>query len=285
MRLSARRRQRMRFRDTGVEPRRANLPGGGSVEVVRLGQGDPILLVPGLAGGWRLLAPLARRLARRHEVVLVGLRGDEGLLTTTPAGGVGDYARDVAALIEQMGLERPTVLGVSFGGAVALELAADHPSLVGGLILHGAAASFRMGMGATIALRVLERLPLPRDSAFINQFFNILYGCRPEPGPLVDFVVERCWETDQGVMAGRLRALESFDVSDRLWRIEAPTAVLAGARDVVVSPSRQQALAEGIAGARFATIPGAGHVGFLTHGAEVARHAERHAREAHRSAI
>jgi pimeloyl-ACP methyl ester carboxylesterase len=54
--------------------------------------------------------------------------------------------------------------------------------------------------------------------------------------------------------------------------------VLAGARDVIVPVARQRALADGIAGARFETIPSAGHVGFLTHRAEVVRDIRRHLR-------
>ena len=104
--------------------------------------------------------------------------------------------------------------------------------------------------------RVLERYPLPSDSPFVNQFFNLLYGRKPEPGPLVDFVVQRIWETGQGVMARRLAQLESFDVSDQLWRIDVPTLVLAGGRDVIVPPSRQQALADAIAGAAVQVIAG-----------------------------
>jgi pimeloyl-ACP methyl ester carboxylesterase len=94
----------------------------------------------------------------------------------------------------------------------------------------------------------------------------------------VDFVVDRIWQTDQKVIADRLAKLELFDVSDRLWRIDAPTLVLAGARDVIVPVARQRALAEGIAGARFETIGSAGHVGFLTHRAEVVREIRRHLR-------
>ena len=65
----------------------------------------------------------------------------------------------------------------------------------------------------------------------------------PEPGPLTDFVVERCWETDQAVMARRLALLENYDVSDRLWRLDMPTLVVAGSRDVIVPATRQKALA------------------------------------------
>src|SRR5262249_7426137 len=142
---------------------------------------------------------------------------------------------------------------------------------------------FRAGLGATIARRVLERFPLPSDNRFLNQFFNLLHGGKPEPGPLADFVVERCWETDQGVMAHRLRLLESVDVADRLWRIDVPTLVLAGTRDVIVPPERQRALAGAIAKARFVSLEGAGHIGFLTHKAEVARQVNQLLRRARRS--
>ena len=60
------------------------------------------------------------------------------------------------------------------------------------------------------------------NNRFVNQFFNLLHGGKPESETLADFVVERCWETDQSVMASRLHALESFDVSERLWQIDAP---------------------------------------------------------------
>jgi 3-oxoadipate enol-lactonase len=247
----------------------------GIVEVVRMGRGEPILLVPGLAGGWRLLAPLARRLASRHEVILASLWGDQGLMIGPGRTTLSAYAGDLAELVEALRLERPTVFGVSFGGAVALELAVEHPGCLGSLVVQGAEARFRGGIGAQIARRVLERFPLPSDNGFVNQFFNILHGRRPEPGALPEFVVRRCWETDQGVMAGRLRALETFDVSDQLWRVDVPTLVLAGTRDVVVAPARQRALAEAIPGARFESLEGAGHIGFLTHREEIARHVGR----------
>jgi pimeloyl-ACP methyl ester carboxylesterase len=249
---------------------------GDWVDVVQMGQGDPLVLVPGLAGGWKLLAPLAQKLARYYQVTISGLRGDRFRLGTIWAREMADHAHDLGCLIDRLGLERPAVFGVSFGGAVALELAAEQPYKLGALIVQGAEARFRTTLGATIARRVLERFPLPRDNGFVNQFFNLLYGGKPEPGPLVDFVVQRCWETDQSVMAQRIGLLESFDVSDRLWRIDVPTLVLAGTCDVIVPLSRQRALAESIPGARFERLEGAGHVGFLTHRAGVVQQVRQH---------
>ena len=255
--------------------------GGELVDVIRMGKGLPLVLVPGLAGSWRLLLPLARRLAHRFEVITYGLRGDS--FPSPGSGGqpgdvldIGGYADDLAALIEQLGLDRPAVFGVSFGGAIALELAVEHPSSLGALIVQGADARFGCTIGSSIARRVLERFPLPSDNQFVNQFFNLLHGAKPEPGPLADFVVERIWETDQSVMARRLAQLESFDISDRLWQIDVPTLVLAASKDAIVSAARQKRLASSIPGARLEIVEGAGHIGFLTHANEVVRQVRRH---------
>lgn len=275
MRIASKRRTEWLMSDYVYDGRRRQIRvGGARVEVVEIGRGEPIVLVPGLAGGWKLLAPLARSLARNHRVILYGLRDEFDPLSTRPATQIGDLARDLDGLIGELGLERPAVFGVSFGGAVALEFAVDHPHRVGRLILSGIEARFRTTLGSTIARRVLERFPLPADNPFVNQFFNLFHGGKPGPGPMARFLVERCWETDQGVMARRLAMLDGFDVSDRLWRLDAPTLILAGTRDVVVPASRQEALASSIAGARFEAIEGAGHIGFLTHSADVARHVE-----------
>ena len=286
MRVAAKRQSRWLIASQLIEgtQRQVRLDDGEWVEVVRVGSGDPIVLVPGLAGGWRLVAPLAERLSRRFEVIICGLRGDRFPMGGGLAREMGDHAHDLAAVIGRLGLERPAVFGVSFGGAVALELAVEHPGKVGALIVHGADARFRTSVASTIARRVLERFPLPSDNGFVNQFFNLLHGGKPEPGPLAEFVVERCWETDQSVMARRLALLESFDVADRLWRIEVPTLVVAGTRDAVVPAPRQRALASLIPGARFESIEGAGHVGFLTHRREIVREVTALMRQVNHSA-
>jgi len=251
------------------------------VDVIRVGEGPPLVLLPGLAGGWKLLWPLAQGLARHFEVFLVGLRGDRDPLIGLDGGpgmpwDLEEYAHDVKDLIDRLGLSSPAVMGVSFGGAVALEFAVRYPQAVSSLIVNGADSRFRTTIASTIARRVLERYPLPSNSPFVNQFFHLLYGRKPDPGPVVDFVTERIWETDQGVMARRLAQLESFDVCEELWRIDVPTLVLAGARDVIVPTARQRLLADAIPGARFQAIEDAGHVGFLTHRAEVVRAVRRH---------
>lgn len=271
MRLAARRRRRWDLDREGMEGDYIELAftRSGTIEVLRMGEGDPLVLVPGLAGGWRLLAPLARALARSHEVILYGLDGDRRAIGSRFPRTVADHAHDLSNLLHALRLERPTVFGVSYGSAIALELAAEEPHRLGSLVLSGAAATYPLGLGANIALKALEKFALPPNSPFLNQFFNLLHGQRPDDPDLAQFVTERLWETDQGVVASRIRSLESYDVTERLWRIEAPTLILAGTRDVVVPPARQRALADAIPGARFESVAGAGHIGFLTHTADM----------------
>jgi len=248
------------------------------VSATEMGQGEPIVLVPGLAGGEGLLGPLARLLARDHRVITYGLRGDRFPAGLTRPHDLGELANDLGELIGQLGLERPTVFGVSFGGAIALELAIEQPQRLGALVLQGVEPRFRPNLGATIARRVLERFPLPSDNRFVNQFFNLLHGGKPEPGPLVDFVIERCWETDQSIIAQRIAMLESFDVANRAWQIDVPTLVMAGTRDVIVPSIRQRALAAAIPTAQFELLEGAGHIAFLTHRVEVTRMVRKYLR-------
>ncbi len=89
-------------------------------------------MIPGLAGGWKLLSPLARSLARHYAVTSSGLRGDhDPWIGLHGRPGVpwdmGEYAHDVKDLIDRMGLSSPAVMGVSFGGAIALEFAVTYP--------------------------------------------------------------------------------------------------------------------------------------------------------------
>jgi pimeloyl-ACP methyl ester carboxylesterase len=264
------------FEARGFEERVVELSDGSRVTVARMGQGSPLVMVAGLSGGWEWLAPLADRLARRRglEVWVTSLRGDDsqaqGWLGGSSRRSMSDYAGDLATVLNRLGLERPTIFGVSFGGAVVLEYAVTWPERLRGLILQGTEARFTQPLGARLARGILERYPLPQDNPFVNQFLRLLFGKAVEAGPLWEFVVERCWSVEQAELVNRLAALEAFDVSDRLDRIDAPTLVLAGARDVIVPPSRQKLLAQAIDGADFAVIPDAGHIGFLTHPGPIA---------------
>jgi len=106
---------------------------------------------------------------------------------------------------------------------------------------------------------------LPTDNAFVNQFFNLLFGRPQQQDALFHFVTRLCWQTDQSVMSYRYRLVKEFDFGAKVERIQAPTLIVSGDRDVLVSRKSHRELANGIKGARSARLPGCGHLAFLTH--------------------
>src|SRR5262249_2580430 len=142
------------------------------------GEGSPLVLVPGLAGSYGLLEPVARELARSHQVIAPALRAEDDCFALRRRFDIRDLADDVRQFIDALGLERPAVCGVSFGGIVATEFAATHPHRLSALVLQGVGDRYERGLLQRIARIVLSDYPLPSDSPFVNQFFNLLLGRR-----------------------------------------------------------------------------------------------------------
>jgi len=246
-----------------------------TVDYQEWGEGPPLIVVPGLAGGFQLLGPLARLLAANFRVISYQLRGEDDCFTLRRPFGISDLVEDLAELLEWQGLEAPTLMGVSFGGVLALEFAARYPTRLNKLIVQGVGAHFERGLLQRIAGVVLSRYPMLADNPFINQFFNLLFGGRQQKGPLFEFVTRQCWQTDQSVMAHRLHLVEQLDLADRLHRIRVPTLVLAGDRDLLVSQESLQALCDGIPQAASVRLPGCGHLAFVTKPARIAGEVRR----------
>jgi pimeloyl-ACP methyl ester carboxylesterase len=217
-----------------------------------------------------LLGPLARALARDHQVISFQLRGEDDCFALRQRFDLADLAADLNELLDWLGLERPALLGVSFGGVVALELAIHRPGRVRALALQGVGPRFETGLLQRVASLVLSRYPLPVDNPFVNQFFNLFFGTKQEPGPLYDFVTRQCWQTDQGVMAHRFRLAEAVDFTGRLTGVRAPALLLAGDRDLLVSAAALNEMARKIPSARALRLGGCGHLACVTHPERVA---------------
>src|SRR5262245_28601262 len=69
------------------------------------GEGPPLILIPGMAGGIELVAPLAELLGRRFRVIAYQLRGEEDCFALRRRFGIPDMVDDLAEFIECLGLE------------------------------------------------------------------------------------------------------------------------------------------------------------------------------------
>ena len=116
----------------------ASLPERGGLRLHYLdwgGAGLPIVILHGLSSSahiWDLMAPV---LADKHRVIAVDQRSHGQSDRPEDGYDFRNTTADVAALIRELGLERPVVAGHSWGANVALQLAHDYPDLVRGIVL------------------------------------------------------------------------------------------------------------------------------------------------------
>jgi pimeloyl-ACP methyl ester carboxylesterase len=246
-----------------------------TAEYCEWGDGPPLVLIPGMAGGFRLLEPLANILARDFRVITYQLRGEDNCFALRRPFGLADLVADLREFLAWQGLETPPVLGVSFGGVIALEFAARFPHRLSQLAVQGVGSRFEAGLIQRVASTVLSRFPLPSDNPFVNQFFNLLFGGPQKQDALFDFVTRQCWQTDQSVMAHRFHLVESFNLDAKLHRIRVPALIMNGRRDVLVSLQTMQDLCDGIEKAQLMRLPSCGHLAFVTHPQMIADHVKQ----------
>jgi 3-oxoadipate enol-lactonase len=179
------------------------------------------------------------------------------------------YARDVVALLDELGIAGAALVGVSMGGRVALEVALARPELVSALVLVGAGVpggewSDEMQAYGDREYELVIAGQLDEATELSMRFW--VDGPRRSPSD-VDPAVRKAM-TDMYRQALEMQApfyetvdeeLLVPDVAKRLGEIAVPTLVLVGEEDVDDVVRRADALAAEIPGARHATIPNAAH--------------------------
>lgn len=171
-----------------------------------------------------------------------------GIVDPPPtAWGSPEYADEVIAALEETG---PAVLlGHSFGGRVAVRVAAKRPELVRGLVLTGV---------PLLRLRPAPKPPLRFRVVRALARRGIL------PASVLERMRERFGSPDyraaRGVMRDVLVTVLHEDYRDDLARIAAPARFVWGAADDQAPADAGRAAAELVAGARFRTVEGAGHL-------------------------
>lgn len=255
-------------------PRRTGTSAGG-MEYLILGDGPrTLLMIPGGPGSDLPSGPLGRLVEKGtrpyadagYTVWLVTRRRH-----MPPGHTEADMADDHARLVrEELGGTVDAVVGESYGGMVAMYLAARHPDTVGALVLAGAAATLE-DWGRDVDTRWARLRAEGRHAEAGAVFLEYLLPderharLRRTLGPVAGRLFARS-TTPPGDLLVEADAEAAFDGRDVLADITAPTLLLAGEEDEFFALDSVRATASAIADCTLVTYPGRGHMATLSSG-------------------
>jgi pimeloyl-[acyl-carrier protein] methyl ester esterase len=241
------------------------------LHVESLGSGPPLALLHGWAmhsGIWGALVP---RLAKRYRVLAVDLPGHGRSPLPAPFTLDGAVAAVSASLA---GEPHPlTVLGWSLGGLVAMRWARNEPARIGRLALVSTTPRFAAGddWPYAVAAETLDRFAAELHVGWkptIQRFLALqMHGsdhARTTLAALRQQVFAR-GEPSPKALFGALDVIVTGDLRAEVAGIAQPALVVSGSRDTLALPAAGRWLSEHLPDARFAPIPGAAHVPFLSH--------------------
>lgn len=222
-----------------------------------------MVLLNGLLSDLTMWAGALPGLTERFRVLTFDSRG-QGLSDAPEEGpyATAQLARDAWDLFARLGVERPWLVGLSNGSAMALELLAEHPDSFPGAVLTSALPriDFTMGLKARHWAAALE---LGGPLMLFDAVAPYLWG---------DTFLEARYQVLRAyhrVVTGQDKAVHGnlhqilgildWDIRPRLGRIDAPVLLLAGAEDLLTPPWKCRETARAIPGARFEVVEGVGH--------------------------
>ncbi|MBN3761961.1 alpha/beta hydrolase [Burkholderia sp. Ac-20365] len=240
----------------------------GDIAYYRFGHGSPIVLQTGFratVSEWD--AAFLTDLAKHHEVIVFDNRGIGRSLPDASSFTVQDMANDLSALIDTLQLRDVTVLGWSMGGAVATQLAIDHPANVQRIVLMSAPAPGRLGVPVPPDV---EATLSGRPGTTFNDVMKVLFP------PSAAHAAGECFRKNMFVPAGYasptisatvtagqtalLRAWEQDNAAaEALRNVHTDTLVLTGADDSILSKQNADVLARALPDAQLLVVRSAGH--------------------------
>jgi 3-oxoadipate enol-lactonase len=240
----------------------ALLPGGLELAYDEAGSGTPLLLVHGWPLDRTMWAAQLGGLGMYARVLAPDLRGFGGS-TIRPPYSIDQYADDLVAFLDALGLARAVVCGLSMGGYVAFSMLRRHRDRVRGLVLADTRATADSDEARENRRKLIEVIEREGMSALAERQLPAMLGhstlARQEQ--LVETVRRMMVSTPAEGAIGALRAMaDRPDSTPMLASINVPTLVVGGVEDRITPPDVLHAMAAEIPGSRVEIVEQAGHV-------------------------
>ena len=243
-----------------MNERVAELSNGVRLPYVR--QGDPtttpVILLHGLIDSWRVFELVLAELPGETHAIAVTQRGHGDASHPATGYGLHDFATDLERFMDVLGIERATLVAHSSHTFVIERFAIDHPGRTAGLVLIGAPATLRGRPAIAGLLQAVSRLTDPIDPAFLRDFASMTFH-RPIAPEFLEKMLRENLKVPARVWREAFPGLLEGDLLSDLHRISAPTVLVWGDLDAIVSLADQRALLEAIPGSTMVVYGGTGH--------------------------
>jgi pimeloyl-ACP methyl ester carboxylesterase len=239
--------------------------GGRRLLLRRSGTGPPILLLTGMGMSLATWTPVLRHL-RGFECIEVAMPGSAGIVARRPVLTMPKFAALARELLDRLDIARADVLGLSFGGLVAQQLAHDAPTRVGGLVL----VSTSCGLGG------VPSNPASWWQAMASGVWPISGGQGPQRLVrrwsrvlLRELGAGRAAGPGLGGLAEQIAAASLWSSLPWLSRLTQETLVITGTADPLVPAANASILASRMPRAQIYRVHRGGHMCLLDRAAEV----------------
>jgi poly(3-hydroxyalkanoate) depolymerase len=238
---------------------------GRPLRVVRAGSGPPLLLINGIGAAAEMWAPFVARLPG-HEIVAFDLPGTGGSPALQRLTRMRGLAELVARLIEALGYRSVDVLGYSFGGIVAQELARRRPERVGRLVLCATSPGAISVPPKPLATLLMLTPARYSDRSVAQRVVPLIAGGRTQRDPtaLREHLTDRLARppSTRGYLQ-QLYAVTGWSSLTWLRRIQHETLIMVGDDDPLVSVINARYMAAAMPRARLRVVRGGGHLFLL----------------------
>lgn len=191
------------------------------------GGGPPILLVHGWCCDHTYFAPQFEHFANRgHRVVAVDLRGHGQSDKPHQRYTMQTFADDLAWICDQIGVEKPVVIGHSMGGIVAFDLAARYPELPSAVVMLDAAVVLPAGARAAIPA-FLEKLRGPDYRQALRDYVSGALFILTDDQERKKRVLDGMSSAPQHVMVSAFEGLRDYDPAEATGGLAVPAVYIA----------------------------------------------------------
>jgi 3-oxoadipate enol-lactonase len=236
------------------------------------GKGTPLVMVHGLNGdltGWVLIMP---EFAKHYRTIALDVRGHGGTGKPDQPYSIKGFSEDLYDFMRKLEIPKAHIFGLSMGGAIAQQLALDHPEMIRSLIL-ASTFSYIDDHARQAFNRLKACLAEGGYPAFFDEVVKLAFT--PEyiaanPGPIAELKKKRVAINSPAAIGRATDACLALNLKNQISKINIPTLVVSGRKDVFTPLHLAEQIHRSIRGSEWKILEGVGHNLYIEKAPELA---------------